>query len=706
MSDKHVKLGGKNMKYIIHEKDTKRVEGKEKVFISGNMQDIQLIQQVVREVLEVRDCKVYMLPPFEQEINEEEHLVSLKEMNLIIVVLSKRFFEETSLAREVELPFAIENQISILPIMVEEGVEEIFNATFGERHILNRKKEDYIEKLQLYFNNLFADNELAKLVEKAFISSTFLSYRKKDSKYVNQLLHLIHQLDGCEDIAIWYDDFLVPGEDYNEEISYNLKKSDFIILLVTPNLLEDKNYVLDIEYPTAVQENKPIIPIELEPIDYDELYKKYPGLPKCVKVNDVIEFENRIKNILNSLNIKKEVDLDEKKYLLGEAYLTGINVEKNIGKGISLITDSANVGYLKAMQRLGYIYKVGIGIEVDNTKAQYWLEKSKEILLEKVKSTNELSDRISLSNTLINICDSYFMQGKMEKAKETLVYLSDICELNMRDGYMGTGANIGVVNLRMGMICNEEGDYDAAYEYYKKAKKYLKTMWEETNTKQAAKHYAVLLAKQGELGLLLYNQKQNIQYFYQAVECYEEGIRCQQWLVDVQKDKYDIQNLITMQFNLANAYKILGDVREGLEEKIKYYNQALEMFYELCQQKDLPTQTYYKFRSEYAAILNVVGLIQEMLGDIQGAKRLFGEAYEIYSELCDNQEEYECYYGMATTSVQLAVVGEVPPNRDLLIQAFNIFNMLSNKYPNDENSKRSRDAVKLRLDVWPQNIDS
>ena len=164
MSDKHVKLGGKNMKYIIHEKDTKRVEGKEKVFISGNMQDIQLIQQVVREVLEVRDCKVYMLPPFEQEINEEEHLVSLKEMNLIIVVLSKRFFEETSLAREVELPFAIENQISILPIMVEEGVEEIFNATFGERHILNRKKEDYIEKLQLYFNNLFADNELAKLV--------------------------------------------------------------------------------------------------------------------------------------------------------------------------------------------------------------------------------------------------------------------------------------------------------------------------------------------------------------------------------------------------------------------------------------------------------------------------------------------------------------------------------------------------------------
>ena len=27
MSDKHVKLGGKNMKYIIHETETKRVEG-------------------------------------------------------------------------------------------------------------------------------------------------------------------------------------------------------------------------------------------------------------------------------------------------------------------------------------------------------------------------------------------------------------------------------------------------------------------------------------------------------------------------------------------------------------------------------------------------------------------------------------------------------------------------------------------------------
>ena len=64
----------------------------------------------------------------------------------------------------------------------------------------------------------------------------------------------IHENQMFRDIAIWYDEFLVPGEDFNEAIAKAIENSDAFIIAVTPNLLEAGNYILTTEY-LVLQQN-------------------------------------------------------------------------------------------------------------------------------------------------------------------------------------------------------------------------------------------------------------------------------------------------------------------------------------------------------------------------------------------------------------------------------------------------------------------
>jgi hypothetical protein len=70
-------------------------------------------------------------------------------------------------------------------------------------------------------------------------------------------MKLIHKNEFCRDIAIWYDEFLTPGENFNDSIRAALCKSDLFVLTVTPNLVNEPNYVEATEYPMALEEQKP-----------------------------------------------------------------------------------------------------------------------------------------------------------------------------------------------------------------------------------------------------------------------------------------------------------------------------------------------------------------------------------------------------------------------------------------------------------------
>ena len=62
--------------------------------------------------------------------------------------------------------------------------------------------------------------------------------------YFEKISEEILKLQNC---AIWYDEFLIPGENFNEAIEVALKKSGLFALAVTPNLVNEENYVMSTE---------------------------------------------------------------------------------------------------------------------------------------------------------------------------------------------------------------------------------------------------------------------------------------------------------------------------------------------------------------------------------------------------------------------------------------------------------------------------
>lgn len=181
-------------------------------------------------------------------------------------------------------PFAASRHIPVLPIMIEAGIEDFYKERFGELQFLYPSGGDsteisYSTKLDKYLDSVLISDELAQRVRKAFDAYIFLSYRKKDRKYANDLMRLIHSEPELRDIAIWFDEFLTPGESFQQNIEKMLDKSELFALLVTPNLLEKPNYVMTDEYPMAMEKGKTILPAEMVATDRNELRSDYINIP-------------------------------------------------------------------------------------------------------------------------------------------------------------------------------------------------------------------------------------------------------------------------------------------------------------------------------------------------------------------------------------------------------------------------------------------
>ena len=152
---------------------------------------------------------------------------------------------QENMARQQEFLFAAEHHIPILPLMQEPGLERDFNRICGDLQFLDKSALDedptaisYEEKLKKYLESVLVSNEMAQRIREAFDAYIFLSYRKKDRAYAQKIMRLIHENPYCRDIAIWYDEYLVPGEGFNEAIKAAFENSSLFAMAVTPHLEE------------------------------------------------------------------------------------------------------------------------------------------------------------------------------------------------------------------------------------------------------------------------------------------------------------------------------------------------------------------------------------------------------------------------------------------------------------------------------------
>ena len=440
-------------------------QGKRRVYFTCHPDDYdRFFEKISSEILKFSDCAIWYNP----DDNYENIDTDLGQMNLFVIPITTKLLTKPCRTIELDVPFALKKHIPILPLMQERSLDELFTRHFGDLQYLDPNKHDitaisYEDKLKKYLNFVLVSDEMAEKVRAAFDAYIFLSYRKKDRKYANELMRLIHKNDFCRDIAIWYDEYLVPGEDFNNAITEALKKSDLFAMVVTPNLVNETNYVQTVEYPEAVKQNKTIIPTELEKTDYKVLSEKYPNIPNTVDAHDKVALSGVLHSALLQI-AKRENDNDpQHNFFIGLAYLEGIDVEVNHDRALQLITSAAETNEVpEAIEKLVTMYHDGYGVKRDYNIAVEWQQKLVDYWERKYKKSNDVDSFYKLFSTLFSIVDSYNNLDDLENSKSFCTRMITFSE------QMNNHRCLVVSYQKMGDIYASKGYLKDALKYYRK----------------------------------------------------------------------------------------------------------------------------------------------------------------------------------------------------------------------------------------------
>lgn len=375
----------------VRTREKRDVQGLSRVYFSCHPDDFKDYFDVICEdIFRTQNCAIYYESEWEVPAGERELEELLASMQLFVLPLTNRYLEEESRSINREYVFAMEQHIPVLPIAVEPGLESKFSARFnqiregyGEIQILNRCSADdteipYEKKLADYLSHILAGDELARQIRAAFDAYIFLSYRKKDRAYAKELMNIIHRIPFCRKMAIWYDEYLVPGESWSQNIVNAIVKSALVVLAVTPSITEKENYVVEHEYPEALAQGKSVIPAEMLPVDPGMIRQLFPGMMDMIDCHDSEKFAEVLKGSLKQLVKEKSEDSPEHNFLIGLAYLSGIDMERDPDMALTLITDAADAGLLEAMDKLGVMYLKGQGVAVDYKEALKWFSRAAE----------------------------------------------------------------------------------------------------------------------------------------------------------------------------------------------------------------------------------------------------------------------------------------------------------------------------------------
>lgn len=395
---------------------------KPRVYFTCHPEDFENhFKKICDDIFKTHDCAIYYTEDMMEAIPEAEKETDLGRNNLFVIPVTFKLLSTPNRAME-DFRYAMEHHIPVLPIMMETGLDSLYALpkNFGELQYLNPYSTDtteisYEEKLKKHLDSILISDETAKRVRAAFDAYIFLSYRKKDRVYANQLMKLIHASPECRDIAIWFDEFLTPGESFRESIDKILHDSKLFTLLVTPNLLEEPNgkpnFVMGEEYPAAKKSGISILPAEMVETDKVALKEKFIDIPECVKPEDAFFYNQFIASI--SKIATEANNTPEHNFLIGLAYLDGIDVEVNREFALELITSAAEANLPEAMEKLYHMYDEGIGVQLDYRKAVIWAEKYADYMVETYGE--EHSDTLTSLN---NLAISFYKTGNYKKSSE------------------------------------------------------------------------------------------------------------------------------------------------------------------------------------------------------------------------------------------------------------------------------------------------
>ncbi len=685
--------------FIYKTRKNSSLQGKPKVYFACRPCDLHLFDPIADEILSHVDCAIYRAP--DEGFDHNEHLQSLEEMNLFILPITSNLLQQDCYVTQVEVPYAIMKHIPILPLMQEEGLAELFNEKCGDLQYLDKNARDntaisYEEKLQNFLTAVLVGDELANQVRNAFDAYIFLSYRKKDRKYAKELMQLIHENDFCRDVAIWYDEFLTPGENFNDMIAAALDKSTTFALAVTPNLVNEENYVMTVEYPMAHTAEKTIIPVELVPTDRKKLETAYENIGEVIASNDKKSLSDALADAFQWTILRHRDDDPEHNYLIGLAYLAGIDVEKNHDLALSLITSAAECELPEALEKLVVMYQNGEGVKRNYEKAIFWQEKL-AALYRKLYDTAQTPDNafryleslqaLGASFTFLgrfsSVSDAHTRMireaeriskelpaygqwltayialgygnlggaaeqlGKLEFAldchQNALIY----AEKQMKINPMATPL-FALCHERIGHVLQEMGKTDEALEWYQKS---LAIQEMKLTAETPGEHLKTLAQTYNNLGDLFVSRGNRAA----ASKCYYKAFEIRGKFAGTYGTKED-KIAFTIDYNdLAHMAE-----KEGkLDVAIDYYLKSLAILEDMIDETDSIANL-----SHLSATYSHLGDVFNRVGKSEEAGHYFQKAHALTDRLAKNSDAVEARFNLAASYQKLGNIAQARGDLD------------------------------------------
>lgn len=560
---------------------------KRSIFVYAMPMDQTQRDQFIQDVLALPDGRSYSVwfANEPEKLFEQNNISEIQHMNLLVIVVSEAMLAHVEKYAFLSLESISVAGLPVLPVFCTPDVIPLFNKRFGNLHGLCLTAQDYRSQLEAQLKNLLVTDQLVNsIIADAFTGQVFLSYRKKDRVEAQRIMHAMHNTPWSESLAIWYDEFLIGGRDFNEEIRSALENSEAVCLVVTPSLLEAGNYVCSIEYPNAVKAHKDILPIEARSTDHAALETLYKGIPNCISLDETDMIKSAVFKYCRQT--KHETRDYHLIYLLGMAYLVGLRVEKDVDRANKLLIDAANHGIFEAARQLGMMYLRGIGVKRDIPTSIQWK-----------KTAFQLAEK----------------QFESEKSFSAYKHLNDVLESNEQDD--GLAILLMAYNppdetkeyserfLRLSVACN-----DASEEQ-------LSTLWRA----RAYFHIANLHFEE-------HPSKERIQQAQEALKSGETLLTAlSENDIDVRSEQAGTQSLFT-------EMKIIqGDISGARE----YSKHSYELWKEICE--DNPSMSnrwfYAQACGSYGQLLIRHAVSNHIIEELQKSRKLFAVELAICEQL-------------------------------------------------------------------------
>ena len=647
-------------------------KGKPKVYFSSHPEDFdEALPLITEDLLNHANCAVF----YDEEIGsagpaDEEVEDILKEMQLVVFAVSSKFIHEKNRAKDTELPLALKNHIPVLPIMLENGLGYEFSNNCAKIQVVPKYGNDptaipYDEVLQTFLDSVLVGDDLAEQVRDAFDAYVFLSYRKKDRKHAQRLMRLIHENKQFRDIAIWYDEFLVPGESFNEAIKDAFNKSSLFAMAVTPHLEEEGNYVMRVEYPMArnrksKNDDFEIVPVEMyesedgkegEDWRIDQSHLKGKKDFEYQEISD-LQDEHRLremnKSFLDALEriAKKENDGSSRhRFFIGLAYLNGIDVEINQERALELLQGAAEdpSPCMEATAKLADMYLNGEGVERDSAKAIFWQRKLASQYKAAYDENHDPDEHkgygTAYFKALGKLSDMYrdfgAVQSAIDTAKEALAFCE---ELEQEVGIREQRRDKALILNRLGSLCRERGDLDLALDCYQKAGKIYEKLAAEIGTQRARRDLSISYERIGDICRKQGDLSAADSYYQKAKE-----IRVQLMKeAESAGSRRDYSAVLTKLGNVRKSWKQYA-------EAAKYYGEALAIDRVLMDEVKSPQAV-----DDYGVSLVKMGDIHKAEGRMDDAADCYEQAYRLFGKNAEKTGSLIFFDHMAAACEKLA----------------------------------------------------